>query len=60
MRAIKNLLERGSQGFGTSEDRARWEMAVELVRSEPHARGIDGTEAGAEALLFGDGTVEIE
>src|SRR5205823_10102531 len=40
-----------------TKDRPRWQVAVEFVRSELHARGTDGTEAGRETLLFGDAKV---
>jgi catechol 2,3-dioxygenase-like lactoylglutathione lyase family enzyme len=39
---------------GEAQDWPRWEMAAQSVRSEWHARGIDGAEAGGEAVLLAD------
>ena len=42
----------GDDGAAAAEDRAGRQVAVESLRSEPDARGIDGAQAGGDALLL--------
>ena len=46
----------GSRGQNerTAEDRPRRQMAIEFVRSEPHAGRVDGAQAGTVAVLLVD------
>ena len=51
-RRVQDRAGAGSEDHREAADRARRQVAAESLRSKPDARGIDGAEAGEDAVLF--------